>query len=209
MRLSKATIAVVAAAVLVLGGLAYFAWTGAQKRAQQRHVTALVAASTGKLKEALTKRATKEIVDAIDADAQALKAPRDPLLASSAEQYIVASREIVRRRADADRLLRQAASSRRALEVHMTRGFRRSEGWFKEALELKTRVEVDHSDLSSAFKAFDDLLFDMTEMNKGLAPRIGEEPLLDRASINNARKQGQAEAANATRELERVRRLTP
>ena len=49
----------------------------------------------------------------------------------------------------------------------------------------------------------------MSEMNKGLAPRIGEEPLLDRASINNARKQGQAEAANATRELERVRRLTP
>jgi len=209
MRPSKATLAVGVAAALVVGGLGYFAWAGAQKRAQQRQVTALVADATGKLKEALGRRATRELVDAIDADARAVKAPRDPLLASSAEQYIVASREIVRRRSDADRLLRQAASSRRALEVHMTRGSRRSEGWFKEALELKTRVEIDHSDLSSAFKAYDDLLFDMSEMSKGLAPRIGEAPLLDRASINTARKQGQAEAANATRELERVRRLTP
>ena len=209
MPASKATVAVGVAAALVVGALGWFAWAGAQKKAQQRQVTALVADSTQKAREGITKRATQEIVDAIDADAKALKAPRDPLLASTAEQYIVTAREAVRRRADADRLLRQAAGARRALEVHMTRGSRRSEGWFQEALELKKRVENDHSDLAAVFKAYDDLLFDMTEMSKGLAPRIGDEPLLEARLIGEARKQGQAEAANAARELERVRRLTP
>jgi hypothetical protein len=209
MAVSKTTVVVGVAAALVVGGLGYYAWSGAQKRAQQRHVSALVADSTDKLKEALTKRATREIVDGIDADARALKAPRDPLLASTAEQYIVSSREIVRRRADADRLLRQAAGSRRALEVHMTRSRRGDSAWFKEALELKKRVEADHSDLANVFKAYDDMLFDMSEIGKGLAPRIGADGLLDAKFILDVRKQGQAEAANAMRELERVRRLTP
>ena len=207
MAVSKATVLVGVAAALVVGGLGYYAWSSAQKKAQQRHVAALVADSTGKVREALTRRATKEIVEGIDADQKALHAPRDSLLASSAEQYIVASREIVRRRIDADRLVRQAAGSRRALEVHMRSG--RGQTWMKEALELKKRVEADHSDLAHVLKAYDDLLFDMTEMNKGLQPRIGEEALLDRKLINEARRQGQAEAANAQRELERVRRLTP
>jgi hypothetical protein len=209
MAVGKTTLAVGVAAALVVGGLGYVAWSGAQKRAQLRHLGALVADSTDKLKEALTKRATPEILEGIDADARALKAPRDPLLASSAEQYIVSSREIVRRRADADRLLRQAAASRRALEVHMTRGRRGDGGWFREALELKKRVEADHADLASVLKAYDEMLFDMGEIGKGLAPRIGADGLLDGRFILDVRKQGQAEAANAMRELERVRRLTP
>jgi hypothetical protein len=206
---SKATIAVGVAAALVAGGIGWFAWGGAQKRAQQKHVAALVADSTDKVREALGKRATKELVEGIDADARAVKAPRDTLLANTAEQYIVTSREIVRRRADADRLLRQAAGSRRALEVHMTRGARRGEGWFKEAIELKKKVEADHTDLAAVLKAYDELLFDVTEMNKGLAPRIGADGLLDARFISEVRKQGQADGANASRELERVRRLTP
>jgi hypothetical protein len=207
MAASKATVAVGVAAALIVGGIGYFALSGSQKRAQQKHVAALVSDSTGKLREALTRRASAEIVAGIDADTKALNAPRDPLLASTAEQYMVASREIVRRRVDADRLLRQAAGSRRALEVHMRSG--RGQAWIREALELKKRVETDHSDLDTVLKAYDVLLFDMVDMNKALAPRIGEEPLFDNKSIADARKQGQAEAANATRELERVRRLTP
>jgi hypothetical protein len=207
MAASRATVAVGMAAVLVVGAIGYFVYAGAQKRAQQKHVAALLADSSERVREALTKRATKEMVESIDADARALKAPRDPLLASTAEQYIVASREIVRRRADADRLLRQAAGSRRALEVHMRSG--RGQAWIKEALELKRRVETDHSDLANVLKAYDILLFDMTDLNKGLAPRVGDAALLDNAFILDARKRGQSEAANAQRELERVRRLTP
>jgi hypothetical protein len=207
MALSKAGVVVGVAAALVVGAIGYFAWAGAQKRAQQRHVGVLVADSSQKLREAVTKRATSEIVEGIDADARSLKAPRDPMLASTAEQYIVASREIARRRMEADRLLRQAASSRRALDVHMRSG--RGPAWIKEALALKRKVEADHAELAHVLKAYDDMLFDMTELNKALAPRIGAEPLLDTQLIGEARKQGQADAANALRELERVRRLTP
>jgi hypothetical protein len=202
-------IAVGAAAALVLATVGYFAYAGAQKRAQQRHVAQLVGDTSDKLREALTKRASREIVEAIDANAQAVKAPRERLLADTAEQYIVASREIVRRRIDGDRLLRQAAAGRRALEGHMAHSSRRSDAWFKEALALKRKVEADHSDLQATMKAFDDLLFDLPDTGKRLAPRIGAEPLLEAKVINEARKQGQSELAQAVRELERMRRLTP
>ncbi len=207
MAASKATIAVGVAAALVVGAIGYFAWAGAQKRAQTRHVAALVADSSDKLREGIGKRATKELIEGIDADAKALHAPRDALLASTAEQYIVSSREIVRRRMEADRLLREAASSRRALEVHMRSG--RGQAWIKEALVLKKKVESDHNELATVLTAYDTLLFDMTDLNKGLSPRIGDEPLIDSKSLLAARVQAKAEAANAQRELERVRNLTP
>ena len=54
---------------------------------------------------------------------------------------------------------------RRALEAHMTRGASRSPAWFNEALALKKKVETDHGDLANVLKAYDDLLFDMTELN--------------------------------------------
>src|SRR5258706_574140 len=104
-------------ALIVAIGAGYFLYGAAQKRSQQRQVVQLVADSTGKLRQALTAKADAALAAAIDANLQATRAPRDPQLASAAEQYILSAREITRRLADVDRLWRQAETSRAALNA--------------------------------------------------------------------------------------------
>jgi hypothetical protein len=184
-------------------------YAGAQKRAQQRHIAEMVRDTSEKLRQALAPKPAPELVAAIDANLQAARAPRDPGLADAAEHYILGAREIARRRVEAERLARQAAASRLALAGHMARAARRNDGWMRDALALKKRVETDYFDLGITLKATDDLLFKLQDSEKRLEPRVGTASLLEASTVAAARKQAQDEARRATDELNQLRRIGP
>jgi len=191
---------------VALGHAGYVAW---QKRIQQKQVAALVGDSTEKLREALTAKASPDMIGALDANLQATKAPRLPQLEDAAENYIVGAREIARLRVVAADLERRAAASRAALAGHMARASRRDPGWVRHALDLKQKLEREHYDLGLTLKALDDLLYQFPDSEKRLAPQLGTAVLLDLKIADAARKQAQADAQRANDELTRVRRLVP
>ena len=197
-------IAIVVAFALSHAG--YIVW---QKRVQQKEVAALIGDSTQKLREALTAKASPDVVGALDANLKATKAPRLPQLEGAAENYIVGAREIARRRVVAAELERRAAASRAALAGHMARASHRDAGWVRNALSLKQRLEREHYDLGVTLKALDELLYQFPASEKRLAPHIDAALMLDLKVADAARKQAQADAARANDELTRVRRLVP
>ena len=194
---------------LVAATFAYVSYANWQKRQQQSRVTELVRDSTDKLRQALDAKPTPDLVQALDANLQATKAPRDPALADAAEHYILGAREIAKRRLAAIDLERRAAASRAALAGHMARASRRNDAWLRDALVLKKRVEADHYDLGLLLKALDELLYGLPESEKRLEPHVGAAALVDPKLAATARAQIQDEAKRADEELMRVRRLVP
>jgi hypothetical protein len=198
---------VIAALVLVLIG--YLMYGAAQKRAQQRQVAEMVRDTTGMLRQGLAQRPAPALVAAIDANLKGARASRDPAFADAAEHYILGAREIVRRRVEAERLERQAAASRQVLAGHMARAAQRNDGWMRDALALKKRVESDYFELGITLKAIDDLLFKLPDAERRLEPRVGSDSLIEASLIASARKQAQDEARRATDELNQLRRIGP
>jgi hypothetical protein len=197
-------------AVLVLalaGGTAYYLHAQKQKRDQQRSVAALLGDTTANLRKALSAPPGPELVTHIDGNLKQAKAPHYPELGDAAEHYIIGAREIVRRRSDAERLLREAAMSRRALAMHMAAASRRDTYWIRIASDLKKRVERDHFDLEVSLKALSKLLFDLPEAQKRLSPHVDASLLLEDDARRNAREQAERTAKRAAEELEKVRRL--
>lgn len=194
------------AAVAIIG---YAVYAGAQKKAQQRQVIAVVEDTTGKLRQALTQKSSPELVDALDANLKAARAPRDSQLTNAAEHYILSAREIARRRSDSNQLWARAEQSRRALAGHMARAERRSEPWLRAAVSLKKRVEDDYFQLTLTLKGLDEILFKLPEEEKPFAALYGSELLLPRDEIDRARKQAQADLKRAEDELAGARRIGP
>lgn len=194
--------AAAAAALLVVG---YSLYAGAQKRAQQANVIERVRDSTGKLRQALAPKPAPALVEALEANLQAAKSPRDRALEDAAEHYILGAREIARRRIEAERLERQAEASRAALASHMARAANRGESWIRTATDLKRRAERDYFDWGVQLKALEELLFTMPDAVKRIEPLVGAELLLDDAEREAARRQALAEAKRAAAELARLR----
>jgi hypothetical protein len=206
--MSRPALAAAAALALFFAAASVY-WLHAawDKRAQQHKVAELLGDTTAELRHGLAPHASASLVAQIDENLQAARAPRDPRLAQAAELYMVGAREIVRRRVEAERLERQAAASREALAVHMTRGGRRNDAWFEDALELKKRVEREHRDLDVTLKALDDLLYSLPEAEKELAPHVAPALLLPEEERREARRQIELESKRASAALERVRAL--
>lgn len=197
-------------AVLVLamaGGTGYYLYAEKQKREQQRALAALVKDTTENLRKALAGPASPDLVGRIDGNLKQAKAPSDPDLADAAEDYIHGAREIVRHRSDAERLLREAAMSRRALAMHMGAASRRDSYWIRVATDLKKRVERDHFELETSLKALSHLLQALPDSQKRLSPHVDAALLLEEDARRQAREQAEQAQKRAAEELEKVRRL--
>ena len=210
--MGKRNFVIIGAIVAVLvAGLGYLAFAAAQKRSQQRQVKELVVDTTEKLREVLVARGLQkrapDVVAPLDANLKRARAPRDPLLTDAAESYILSAREIARRRAQVDRLTREAASSRQALAAHMANAGHRNTAWLNEAITLKKHVEDVHFDLGVELKALDQLLYELPEAEKTLAPHVGRAVLLDDTLRDSARKQTEDDMRRAADDLQRARRL--
>lgn len=201
--------ALIAAVAIVAAIAGIFVYTASQKGQQQAALRQLLTDSTTLLRESLAKAPNAEAAAKLDANLQAISAPRDRAFADAAEHYVLGAREIVRRRLDADRLIQASAAARQALASHMARPSVPRERWIHAASELKRRVEAQHADLGRVLKALDELLFTMPDAQQRLAPHAGAGMLIENEALAAARKRGQGEAARAAAELEKARSLAP
>jgi len=200
--------AIIAALVLAISaGMAYFTYVGKQKKEQRENVIALLGDTTTHLRSALNGPPAPELVTRIDSNLKLARAPHDPELANAAEHYIQGAREIARKRADAERLAREAALSRRALSMHMAVASQRDSYWIRVAADLKKRVERDHHDLEVSLKALSHLLYTLPESQKELATHVDPSVLLEESERRKARERAEEAAKRASAELEKVRRL--
>jgi len=201
-----ALVAAAAVALVILAAAGYWMRGVAKQHADQGRIISLLGDTTGQLRQALAPQAEASLVQGIDANLKAVPSGSSEL-AEAAELYIVNAREIARRRVESERLEQDAAASRTALAAHMARGGRRNAAWFNGAMELKKRVEREHSDLDVTLKALDQLLYELPESEKQLAPHVPPTALLDAASREAARREAQLEAKRATAALQRARDL--
>jgi hypothetical protein len=200
--------AIAAVAVLLVAAIAgVIAFRGHQQRTDHSQTVALVADATEQLRQALTAGPSKEIAARIDGHLQSVKTLHDTALADAAENYLLGAREIVRRRADSDRLEREAAASRQALASHMRRSDRRGTGWIRDAADLQRKVERDHTDLARSLRVLDELIYSLEDAEKKLAPHVGASQLLDAAARQAARARAQEAAKRAADELQKTRRI--
>ena len=199
---------VIALAVVVAAAAAWWAFSARQKDTERAAILKAVGDTTAALREALAKPPSAALVAQLEANLQAVKAPRNRELADAAEHYLIGAREIARRRADAARLSAEAAASRQALASHMAHRSQ-SPGWYSDATRLKTRLEQQHADLGRTLKAIEDLLYSMTDAQKRLAPHVPPGLLLDASARDAAVKQAQDDAQRAAAELEKARSLAP
>src|SRR6185295_11388031 len=95
---------VIALAVLVAAGVAWWGFSARQKDTERAEIVKAVGETTALLREALAKPPSAALVAQLEANLQAVKAPRNRELADAAEHYLIGAREIARRRADAARL---------------------------------------------------------------------------------------------------------
>jgi hypothetical protein len=198
----------VAAAVLLAAALAgWFAWKGHKKAQDEVATIGRVAEATTLLREVLAAKAPPGATAALDASVQAIKAASRTPLADAAEDYVSGAREIARRRADAARLAPAAAASRQALLAHLEASNRRGGTWFRQAGELKKRMENVHFELGTALKTLDTLIDGMQESRKTILPLVGEQWVIEAAALTEGRQRAQAEIKRNVEELERARQI--
>ena len=192
-------VAVALAAVLV----AYAVYAAYDQRRQERLVLQLVADGTAQLRDALAKAPAPGVLEQVDANLQAIRAPRVPQLASAAEQYLHSVREIVRRRLASEKLAQDAGQRRQAMAGHLARASSRNSGWIHQATELRKALDHAYFDLGLALKALDELLRDLPKTTQGLPP----DAVIDAASVQQARARAQEEAGRYAAEHARARQL--
>ena len=180
----------------------------AKKRSEQRAIVTVVGDTTEQLRTTL-KSASPKGLDKVEGNLEIAKGWSSPELVDAAEQYLIGAREILKRRAEANRLAQKAAASRAALSAHMTRAGQRDTDWIRNASTLKKQVERDHFDLDIQLKALADLLDDLPQANKRLAPHVQASLLLEDDVRKAARQDVLAEAKRASAELEKVRSILP
>jgi hypothetical protein len=197
-----------AAAIALAAGAGYLVHKEAKKRSEARAMAMVLTEATEQLKSGL-KMPSQEALERVEGNLRLAQRWSNADLADATEQYLIGVREILRRRAEASRLTRKASASRAALSAHMGQAGRRDSPWIRNASELKKKVERDHFDLEVQLGALADLLQDLPEANKRLAPHVEASLLLDDAARVGAREAVLEESKRARAELERARSLLP
>jgi hypothetical protein len=201
-RAGTVVAATVGLAIAVTVG--YVLHTTTKQRSEARALVSVVGDTTGDLRDGL-KRASPQVLEKIEGNLRVARTWSNPELAEATEIYLVGAREIMRRRADADRLAQKAAASRAALAAHMNHAGQRNTQWIRAAVELKKRAERDHFDLDVQLKALAELLETLPQAHKRLAPHVQESLLLEEDLRARAWRDVIAEAKRQSAELEKVR----
>jgi hypothetical protein len=201
-----AGILVAAAGLAIATGVGYLLQKEARQRSEARAVVTIVQEATVELERGL-KMPSQEAVERLEGSLHVAQAWHNRNLVQDTEPYLVGVREILRRRTDASRLTKRAASSRAALAAHMSHAGRRDTPWIRAAMVLKRQVERDHFELDMQLNALADLLGSLPEANKRLTPHVQASFLLEESKRRNAREAVLAEAKRARDELNKARAL--
>lgn len=203
----KALAGVLAVAVAAAAGAAlYWTYASYQTRSQQQAVAALVGEATARLREDLAGSPSADHAKKIEATLETLRATRTSRqkpLAYAAENYLLGARGIVLRRAEAAALTQRAAASRQALVAHMSSARGSDDSWIQRAMALKRQTDQVHSELALQLKTLSDLLEELPDAERSLAPLVDrslllEEPLREAAlkrALDDSKRAADALAA--------------
>lgn len=208
MTTKVATVVVAAAGIGIASLVGYFLHRDAKDRSEARAVVSMVGETTAELKVGL-KTVPPDALEKIEARLVATKRWRNADLAEALQQYLIGAREILRRRAEANRLAQKAAASRAALADHMGRASGRDSTWIRTASQLKRQVERDHFDLDMQLNALASLLHGLPEANKSVAPHVEASLLLEDAVRTRAHQAVLEEAKRAQAQLAKTRDFLP
>ena len=213
--MSRARIIAIAFAVLAFAGL-WWGFGEYQKREQQKAITALVADTGARLREAMTApaegpeagRKLDEHAAAADRNLSGLKgmnAARQQAFADAADDYLLTGREILKRFASVQRYRQLLAESLQALGDHM-RADDHTGAWVQQAVKARERANKDYRDLGLAAGALDQLLQSLPASQKKIAPYVEPAVLVESGVIDAARARVLEAAKLATAEIEKTRR---
>jgi hypothetical protein len=197
----KAIAGVLVTALAAAAGAAlYWSYAAYQARSQQRAVAALVGEATARLRQDLAGGPSADGAKRIDATLETLRAmrtSRQKPLAYAAENYLLGARGIIQRRSEAVALAQRAAASRQALAAHMSSPRGRDDGWIQRATALKKHSDQVHSDLALQLKTLTDLLEELPDAERSLAPAVDQSLLLEDSLREAALQRAQDDARRA------------
>lgn len=207
-------------AVALIAILAAAAWWGYgqnQKREQRKAIVALVADTGARMRSALsattdgpeTARKLEEDTAAADKNLSELKrmdTVREPALVDAADDYLLTSREILKRLVNIQRYRQLLSESLPALIQHM-RSYNRSGAWVQQAVKARERVNKDHRDLGLATDALDQLLQSFPASQKKIAPFVDPAVLIEDGAIATARTRALEAAKQVAADIEKTRQL--
>jgi hypothetical protein len=213
----------IASLILVIGAAAGYWAHGVYTRTQVRKtVVALVTDTSQRVRSALagtaagTPAARFEQAAEIDAhtaqvehnysDLQRLDPAAAGPIAEAADDYILTSREILRRIAISDRARLNLAVNSAALHDHM-RSDRGEATWPREAVRLKGRVEQDYRDYRLAAQALAELLESLPASQARIAPHVGPAMLIEPTLVTSARAAVRETASRLQAAVEKLSNL--
>jgi hypothetical protein len=210
-------IAIGVAAAILGTAAGWWGYSAHQKRELGRAIVALVADTGMRVRSVLSATADdpeaarkyEEHAAAVERNLARLKeldAAREQALADAADDYILTSREILKRVVESARYRRLLAESLQALNEHMNADTRTG-AWVQEAVKARERVNRDHRGYSAAAAALDKLLQDFPGSQKKVAPRVEPAVLIEGALIESARARALEGSKQAQAEVEKTRQL--
>jgi hypothetical protein len=218
---SRARIAAITIAVLLIATvLGYVALRQYRTHAVQGVVTALVAETSTRLRDALaadaggapaeSARRLDEQADEIDQRLAALHRVRpvpDRALVDAADLYMVTARELVRRTAASLRYREAFAASTGALRALAETADRRSGTWIGRVISAKEQAERDYSDYRRTLDAMVRLLESLAEPRARLARLVDPARLVEEPLRAQAEASAREAAKRAADQLDQARRL--
>jgi hypothetical protein len=209
--------AVIACLGVVTAVAIYWAYDEHQKRERPRIVSALVrdasvrfedALSSGSSNAAFGQRLDQHVIE-VERNLLKLRAMDTTSigeLASAADDYLLTTREILKRQASGFRYRLQLSDSNQALRHHM-RSDNRTGTWITQAVRTKERVEADYRDYKMTTEALDQLLGLFSASRAKLIPLVDPLALADETAITNARNRAREAFGKITEEVARSGQL--
>lgn len=217
----KAVIAAVVA-VLVAAGLGYWAYHAQKQRELRGAVAVLLKDASARMRDALGIEAAPPTVDRVrfvkklDEHAataernlqllQRLNAEWDRALVDAANDYLVATRDILKKQAESHRHRQLLAESAQALRQHMG-AVDRTGAWEQETAKRNKDAEKDYRDYRLAVSAYTKLLGQFLAAQEKVSPYLEPTALIEEGALGNARRGALEIEKQATAEIEKLRQL--
>jgi len=219
MNFSSRTFAI-AVAALVVAALGYWVFGQYQQRETEKSAVALVTDAAERVRNALTVETgpppanrtqvlknLEESAAAVGGALQALKrldAAGNRPLVDAADDYLLTTREILKKHAETQRHRLLWSESWQALREHMRRD-NRTAAWVKEAVTARERAGRDFRSYSVAAEVLDKLLETLPASQKKIAPYVGQGILVGDDLLAKARGRVLEDAERAAANMEKTK----
>lgn len=211
---------VVVVATLVAVGLGHWGYGAYQTRETKKTAVALITDIADRLRQSLmveaglppanrTRRTATPEAEAAAADKalqtlKSLHASDNQALVDAADDFLLTSREILKKLADFNRYRALLDESAQALREHM-RSRDRSGAWVQNAIKARERVNQDLRGYTTAAEVSGKLLKTLPVSQKKIAPFVGKEVLIADDLVARASERIQQNLQQTAAEMEKTR----